>query len=82
MKWGQVDPTPRKNYYQKPQPYQGQQQQIALFLPYNNDEEHVMHSKSGNIDIMINDEADEVINKLFVSLKNRYQKNLEQMKWW
>ena len=36
-----------------------------------------MHSKSGNIDIVINDEADEVINKLFVSLKNGYQKNLE-----
>ena len=25
-----------------------------------NDEEHVMHSKSDNIEIMINDEADEV----------------------
>ena len=26
----------------------------------DNDEEHVMHSKSYNIEIMINDEADEV----------------------
>ena len=26
-----------------------------------NDEEHVMHSKSDNIEITINDEADEVI---------------------
>ena len=25
----------------------------------DNDEEHVMHSKSGSIEIMINDEADE-----------------------
>ena len=29
--------------------------------PIDNDEERVMHSKSDNIEIMINDEADEVI---------------------
>ena len=29
---------------------------------------------------MINDESDEVIKKLFKSLKNRYQNNLESMK--
>ena len=29
---------------------------------------------------MINDKADEVIKKLFKSLKNRYQNNLESMK--
>ena len=34
------------------------------------DEEHAMHSKSDNIDIMINDEADKVIKELFHSLKN------------
>ena len=39
----------------------------------DNDEEHVMHSKSDNIEIMINDEVDEVIKELFDSLKNRYQ---------
>ena len=39
-----------------------------------------MHSKSDNIKIMINDEADEVIKELFDSLKNRYQNNLELMK--
>ena len=38
-----------------------------------------MHSKSDNIEIMINDVADEVINELFDSLKNRYQNNLELM---
>ena len=27
----------------------------------DNDEEHVMHSKSDNIEVIINDEADEVI---------------------
>ena len=30
-----------------------------------------MHLKSYNIEIMINDEADEVIEELFKSLKNR-----------
>ena len=39
-----------------------------------------MHSKSDNIEMMISDEADEVIKKLFDSLKNRYQNNLESMK--
>ena len=39
-----------------------------------------MHSKSDNIDIMINDEAHEVKKELFDSLKNRYQNNLESMK--
>ena len=39
-----------------------------------------MHSKSDNIEIMISDEADEVIKGLFDSLKNRYQNNLESRK--
>ena len=34
----------------------------------DNDEERVMHSKSDNIEIMINDEADEVMEQLFGSL--------------
>ena len=46
----------------------------------DNNEERVMHSESTNIEIMINDEADEVIKELFDSLKNRYQNNLESMK--
>ena len=33
----------------------------------DNDEERVMHSKSDNIEILINDEADEVIKELFDS---------------
>ena len=36
-----------------------------------------MHSKIDNIKTMISDEADEVIKKLFDSLNNRYQNNLE-----
>ena len=31
-----------------------------------------MHSKSDNIEIMINDESDEVIKELFDSRKNNY----------
>ena len=38
-----------------------------------------MHSKSNNIEIMINDKADLVIEELFKSLKNRYKKNLGSM---
>ena len=39
-----------------------------------------MHSKTDNIEIMINAAADEFINKLFDSLKNKYQNNLESVK--
>ena len=39
-----------------------------------------MHSKSDNMEIMINNEADKVIKELFDSLKNRYQNNLEPIK--
>ena len=39
-----------------------------------------MHWKGDNIEIMISDEADQVINELFDSLKNRYQNNLELMR--
>ena len=39
-----------------------------------------MHSKSGNIKVMINDKGDEIIKELFYSLKNRYQNNLESIK--
>ena len=41
------------------------------------DEEHVMHSKSHNIEIVIRDEADEVIKEIFKSLLYRYQIGLE-----
>ena len=35
----------------------------------DNDEEHVMHSKNGNIEIMITDEEDEVVKELLIHLK-------------
>ena len=46
----------------------------------DNDEQSVMHSESDNIQIMINDEADEVIKNFFDTLKNRPPNNLESMK--
>ena len=36
-----------------------------------------MHSKSDNINLMIHDNADEIIEKHFESLLNRYQTELE-----
>ena len=38
----------------------------------DNDEEHLIHSRSDNIETMINDEATEVIKELFDSLKNNH----------
>ena len=48
---------------------------INFISSMDNDEKHVMHSKSDGIEIMMNDEADEFIKKFFDSLKNRYQNN-------
>ena len=39
-----------------------------------------MHSKSDNIEIMINDKVDEIIEKLLDSILNRCQNNLESMR--
>ena len=43
----------------------------------DNDEDHAMPSKSDNIEIMINDEADKVIQNVFDWVKNGYQNDLE-----
>ena len=51
-----------------------------IFSKDDNDEECVMHLKCDNIEIMISDEVNEVIKRLFDSLKNRYQNNLESMR--
>ena len=53
---------------------------INFISSTDNDEKRVMHSKSDNIELMINDKADEVMKDLFDSLKNKYQNNLESMK--
>ena len=46
----------------------------------DNDEVHIMHSKSDNIKIVMNDKADEITEKLLDSLKNKYQNTLELVK--
>ena len=46
----------------------------------DNDKKRVMHPKGDNIEIMINDEADEFRKKRFDSLKDRYQNNSELIK--
>ena len=38
-----------------------------------------MHLESNNIEIIVKDEADEVIEELFKSPQNRYQSNLEEL---
>ena len=53
---------------------------INFISSKDNGKELVVHLKSDNIEIMINDGADKVIKELFKSLKNRYQNNLESMK--
>ena len=46
----------------------------------DNDEERVTHPKTNNIEIMISDVTDEIIEKLFNSLKSRCQNNLQLMR--
>ena len=48
------------------------------FMSSKDTEERVMHSKSGNTEIKIGDEANEVIGKLFESLLSRYQIGLTE----
>ena len=50
---------------------------INFISSKDHEEEHVMHSKSNNIEFMIYDNADEVTRELFELLLNRYQIGLE-----
>ena len=52
---------------------------IAINFIYSKDseEERVMHTNSGNIKFTPYSDANEVANKLFKSLRSRYQENLE-----
>ena len=53
---------------------------INFISSIENTQECAMHSKSDNIKILINDNANELTKKLFNSLRNRYQNNLESIK--
>ena len=46
---------------------------INFMLSKDNDKNRVIHSKRENIEIMVNEKADEVIEELFQSLLSRYQ---------
>ena len=46
---------------------------ISFVSSKDTDEERIIHSKSDNIEVKINDEANEVIKELFESLLSRYQ---------
>ena len=50
---------------------------INFISSLGNDEESLMHSKSDNVEMMINDKEDEVIEGSFQSLLSRYQIGLE-----
>ena len=50
---------------------------IKFISSKDNDEKHITHSKSGNIELMVNEKADKVIEKRFESLLNKYQNRLE-----
>ena len=50
---------------------------ITSISSKDNDEEHVMHSKSDNKETKTNHKADEVIEKLFKTFLDRYQNDLE-----
>ena len=51
---------------------------IAINFIHSKDKnvDRVMHSKGDNIEIIIDDEADEVVKKRFKPLTKRYQNNL------
>ena len=52
---------------------------INFIFSKDTDEEHVMHSKSDNIEIVIYNTGDKVIQELFESFLFRYQADLEEL---
>ena len=50
---------------------------IKFISSKDNDEKHTTHSKSGNIELRVNDKVDKVIEKRFESLLNKYQIRLK-----
>ena len=50
---------------------------INFISSKDSDETRIMHTKSNNMEIMMGNETDEIIKKLFESLSQRYQQRLE-----
>ena len=51
---------------------------INFFSSKDSTETRTMHTKSDNTEIMMRNETDEIIKKLFESLLQRYQEGLEK----
>ena len=51
---------------------------INFISSKDSDETRTMHSKSGNVEIMIGSETNEIIEELFKSFSQRYQEGLEE----
>ena len=49
-----------------------------IFSKKDSDETRTMYSKSDNTEIMMGSQRDKIIEKIFESLLQRYQKNLEE----
>ena len=52
--------------------------QINVISSKDSEETSTMHTKSHNIEIMMGNETDEIIEKLFESVLQNYQKDLEE----
>ena len=60
--------------------YKIQLTMIINFISYkDSDAAQSRHTKSDNIEIMMGSETDDIINKLFESLLQRYQEGLEEI---
>ena len=53
--------------------------EINFISPKGSNETHTMHTTSGNIEIMIGNETDEMTEELFESLLQKYQQGLEKL---
>ena len=51
---------------------------INIFSSKDSKKTRPMHSKTGNIEVMIGNETNEIIEELFKSLLQKYQKGLEE----
>ena len=52
---------------------------INFISSKDSDETRNMHTKSDNIEIMMVNEADDIIDELFKSLLQKYQEGLEEL---
>ena len=52
--------------------------QINIISSKDFEETHTMHTKSNNLEIMMGNETDQIIEKLFDSLLQKYQERLEE----